>query len=167
MFYEEVFRRLNQEEVNYLVAGGMALNLHGVPRATQDLDLLLQMTEENLETAINTLLDLGFEASQPVDPFDFADSEKRRNWIENKNMKGFTLTQSEKTLRKVDLLFGLSLDYSDCVSDAVIMDGEDLEIPVISVDDLIHLKEEADREVDEFDLKMLNKIKELNDEQTE
>jgi len=32
VFYEEVFRKLNEAGVRYLVAGGMAVNLHGVPR---------------------------------------------------------------------------------------------------------------------------------------
>lgn len=164
MFYEEVFRALNRNDVDYLVAGGLALNLHGVPRATQDLDLLLKMTEDNVRTAIEVLRDLGFEAQQPVDPVQFANPETRQRWIEEKNLKGFTLTHPEKPLQSVDLLFGLALDYSDCQADAVVMDSEGLGIPVISVDDLIHLKKQADREVDELDLKMLRKVKGFDDE---
>jgi hypothetical protein len=34
VFYEEVFRKLSDREVKYVVAGGVALVLHGVVRRT-------------------------------------------------------------------------------------------------------------------------------------
>ena len=37
MFYKEVFEALNTNQVQYLVVGGVALNLHGYPRMTYDL----------------------------------------------------------------------------------------------------------------------------------
>lgn len=45
---------------------------------------------------------------------DFVDPERRQDWIENKNIKGFTLTHTGEAFQTVDLLFGLSLDYTDC-----------------------------------------------------
>ncbi|MCG8417089.1 MAG: hypothetical protein MJE77_03985 [Proteobacteria bacterium] len=33
----EVIRGLNDEDVDYVVIGGVALNLHGLVRATEDL----------------------------------------------------------------------------------------------------------------------------------
>ena len=41
MYYESVFRSFHHERVNYLIAGGMAVNLYGVPRFTKDLDILI------------------------------------------------------------------------------------------------------------------------------
>jgi hypothetical protein len=38
---------LNEAEVEYLVIGGIAAVLHGVPRATFDLDILIRPTPEN------------------------------------------------------------------------------------------------------------------------
>jgi hypothetical protein len=43
MLYEKVSRKLNNEGVSYIVVGGIALNLHGVPRATADLDLVVEI----------------------------------------------------------------------------------------------------------------------------
>ncbi|HIE32693.1 MAG TPA: hypothetical protein EYP81_01410 [Thermodesulfobacteriaceae bacterium] len=48
MFYEEVFRKLNQKGVRYAVTGGIALVLHGVVRLTADLDLIVELSPENL-----------------------------------------------------------------------------------------------------------------------
>jgi hypothetical protein len=38
VFYEDVFRALNRHRVRYLIVGGIAVNLSGVPRMTRDLD---------------------------------------------------------------------------------------------------------------------------------
>lgn len=46
---EQLLRALNHEEVEYIVVGGVAVNLQGVVRATQDIDLFLRPDPENLE----------------------------------------------------------------------------------------------------------------------
>ena len=43
MFYEKIFRQFKLEDIHYLVVGGIAVNLYGVPRATQDLDLMIEL----------------------------------------------------------------------------------------------------------------------------
>ena len=49
MFYEEVFKILNKKRVRYVVAGGIAVVLHGFARFTADLDIILHLEEENRE----------------------------------------------------------------------------------------------------------------------
>ena len=41
-------RALNREGVEYAVVGAVALGLHGLARATEDLDLFVQPTSENV-----------------------------------------------------------------------------------------------------------------------
>jgi hypothetical protein len=41
MYYEDVFKKLDEKGIRYLVVGGVALVLHGVIRLTADLDLLV------------------------------------------------------------------------------------------------------------------------------
>ena len=43
-----VFRALDQCEVRYVLVGGVAVNLHGLGRTTQDLDLFLETDAENV-----------------------------------------------------------------------------------------------------------------------
>ncbi|CAG4885357.1 protein of unknown function [Georgfuchsia toluolica] len=50
MFYLDLFRALDQEQVRYLLIGGLALNIHGVERATMDIDLMLAMDSDNLKS---------------------------------------------------------------------------------------------------------------------
>ncbi len=45
----EVFRALETAAVRYVLVGGVAVNLHGLGRATQDLDLFLSPEQDNIE----------------------------------------------------------------------------------------------------------------------
>jgi hypothetical protein len=46
---------LNRFEVQYIVIGGAAMALHGLPRMTKDIDLLLPVNAENNERLIRAL----------------------------------------------------------------------------------------------------------------
>jgi len=57
---QDVFKSFQQHEVRYLVIGGVASVLHGVPRATFDLDILIDPTEDNALQLLSALVDAGF-----------------------------------------------------------------------------------------------------------
>lgn len=46
---KRVLEALEREQVRYVIVGGVALNLLGLPRATLDLDLFVEPEEENIE----------------------------------------------------------------------------------------------------------------------
>jgi|GEM_PF-6759276 len=48
-----LFIKLNERSVKYLVDGELAVNFHGVPGMTQDLDLLIELSEENILTVFS------------------------------------------------------------------------------------------------------------------
>jgi len=50
---KEVFEALAAEGVRYLVVGGLAVNVHGLRRLTQDLDIVIQLVPQNVERAFN------------------------------------------------------------------------------------------------------------------
>jgi hypothetical protein len=54
-----VFRSFQQHDVKYVVIGGIAAILHGVPRATFDLDILIEATPNNAQRLLDALLDAG------------------------------------------------------------------------------------------------------------
>jgi len=56
---QDVFRSFLQHEVKYVVIGGIAVVLHGVPRATFDLDILIESSAENARRLLDALLDAG------------------------------------------------------------------------------------------------------------
>jgi len=51
---------LNSQDAKYIVIGGMAMNQHGMLRATEDIDLLVERSRENqqkVRTALEVLPD--------------------------------------------------------------------------------------------------------------
>src|SRR5882724_10474856 len=55
-----VFASLNSHEVKYLVIGGTAAVLYGVPWATFDLDILIETSPENAQRLLIALLAADF-----------------------------------------------------------------------------------------------------------
>ena len=53
--FVEILEEFHKEGIKYIIVGGVAVNLHGIPRMTYDLDILLKMTDENLEKFINLM----------------------------------------------------------------------------------------------------------------
>jgi hypothetical protein len=47
--FQDVFESLQEHEVKYLIIGGIAAVIHGVPRMTLDLDLLIEATQEHAD----------------------------------------------------------------------------------------------------------------------
>jgi hypothetical protein len=56
---KDVFASFQKHDVRYVVIGGVAASLHGVPRATFDLDLLMEPTPANARRLLDALLEAG------------------------------------------------------------------------------------------------------------
>ena len=89
ILYEEIFRDFSKEKVKYLLVEGIALNLLGYLRATMDLGLLVEMSDENLKKIVKIMKKRGYVVRQPVDPMGLAEEKTRRSWIRAKHMKAF------------------------------------------------------------------------------
>lgn len=63
-----LFASLQKAEVRYVVIGGIASVLHGVPRATFDLDILIDPTPENAERLLRAMREAGFGTSSLIAP---------------------------------------------------------------------------------------------------
>ena len=57
--YLDVFKCLNRRKVKYVVIGGVAAVVHGVPRTTFDLDLLIEATPNNAAGLLKAFEDAG------------------------------------------------------------------------------------------------------------
>ncbi|MDO8735079.1 MAG: hypothetical protein Q7K21_07990 [Elusimicrobiota bacterium] len=159
MDYYALFKKLNKNKIKYIVAGGLAVNLHGIPRLTYDVDLLVNMEEENLKRLLKLLKSLGFKPKIPVIISDFVNPEKRDNWIKNKNMKAFCLRNEKWAISELDILIDVPVDYKDAISKAVFYRVRDIDVPTVSINDLIKMKKNTGRLQDESDIKHLKRLK--------
>ena len=55
--FQDVFASFQKHEVKYLVIGGIAAVLYGVPRATFDLDILIEATPGNAQRLLDAMLE--------------------------------------------------------------------------------------------------------------
>jgi hypothetical protein len=62
-----VCRLLNRHRVRYLIAGGVAANLHGSVRATKDVDLLVPRELKNTTRLLGALSELPYGIAKELD----------------------------------------------------------------------------------------------------
>lgn len=67
-----LFTCLEKHKVKYVVIGGVAAILHGVPRMTGDIDIFIDAGLENAQRMLNTLNDLGYDTSELLTPAGLA-----------------------------------------------------------------------------------------------
>lgn len=58
--FREFIQLLNEKSVRYLVVGGYAVNLHGYPRYTKDLDFWIWTGGDNIKNLLAAISDFGF-----------------------------------------------------------------------------------------------------------
>ena len=68
--FPDVFRCLSARDVRYVVIGGVAAIVHGVPRTTFDLDLLIEPTSDNASRLLRALEDAGLGSAALTTPED-------------------------------------------------------------------------------------------------
>ena len=117
--------------------------VHGVPRATGDLDLVVRPTQENSRRVLEALRSFG----APVDAHAVTtvDFEVPGN-----------VYQVGLPPRRVDLMTGLSgVDFDEAWETRVAIDIEGMEIPFLGLDMLRRNKEATGRDKDILDLRLL------------
>lgn len=67
-----VCRLLNRHRVRYLLAGGVAANLHGSVRATKDVDVLVPRDPRNMARLLEALSALPWGVARELDPDEIA-----------------------------------------------------------------------------------------------
>lgn len=156
--YLSIFKRLNEEGIKYVVAGGIAVNLYGIPRMTYDIDLILDLEDKNLKRFLQLLKKWGFKPKVPVDIMDFAKREKREEWIGHKNMKAFNLVNPEWAISEIDIIINTPIGYNEASKRVNRITLHGISIPTISIDDLIRMKQTTGRQQDKADIRYLRKL---------
>jgi hypothetical protein len=160
MFYLDLFRALEQHEVRYLLVGGLAMNLHGVPRMTMDVDLVLALDARNVEGFLRCAQSLGLKPQAPVPLAALADPGQRRQWIEQRHMIAFALTAPDPAAPTVDVLLAHPLDFDAAHARGIDRDAGGVTVHLASVDDLIALKSGTGRRQDADDVAHLRRLQE-------
>ena len=159
MYYFEILEGLYKSKVRYLIAGGLSVNLYGVPRVTQDIDIVIAMDRENVLKITSLLKELGYVPRLPVNPEDLANPDKVKDWIENKNLKAFSFYHKKDNYKVIDIVLVHPLDFEKSFINRTVKRAKDIDIYLASIDDVIKMKEFSGRTQDLSDIEMLNKVR--------
>lgn len=136
---------LNATGVKYVVVGGFAVAFHGVVRATNDIDVLIEPTIDNARRALQALEGLTWGVARDLDPSDVVANP-------------ITIVGDDP---RVDLLtLAWSVRYADAAPKVQRVEIEGVEIPFADLDTLIRTKQTG-RFQDRADVENLERLKRL------
>ncbi|WP_298266424.1 nucleotidyl transferase AbiEii/AbiGii toxin family protein [Geobacter sp.] len=158
MLFLDIFRRFNEKGLDYVIIGGVALLMHGVVRLTADLDLMVALEHDNLRKLIDVMAELGYRPRIPEPAGALLDSAKRQGWIDQKNMEVFSFYDPGQPVALIDIMIHEPVDYRTLRERAVMMDINELSVPVASREDLIAMKRISGRPQDIEDVKALERL---------
>ena len=138
-----VCRLLNEAGAEYLVIGAWAMILNGLIRATEDVDILIAENPANDQKVINALSRLPDGAASELVPEDFA---------ENSFVKIADDIEVDVGIR------AWAVTYAEAHSNAQKTTVEGIEIPYLSIPDLIRSKQ-THRDQDRVDVENLLRLK--------
>lgn len=134
-----VCRLLNRRRVRYLIAGGVAANLHGSVRATRDVDVLVPRDLRNTERLLLALSELPYGLAGELDP---------------EEVLGNPVTIVGDDPRVDILTVAWSVTFDHAFPNRTVRRIQGVRVPYLSLPDLIASKQTG-RAADEADLEAL------------
>lgn len=158
IYYEDVFKSFCKNRIRYLVVGGMAVNLHGIPRLTADLDVMIDLSEKNIVKTLGQVKALGYRPQIPVKAADLANPDIRKKWRQEKGALVIVFYHP-KTYRQIDFFIENPIGFEAAYRRKKLIKLSGFNIPLIALEDLITLKKKAGRKQDVSDIEMLKIIR--------
>jgi predicted nucleotidyltransferase len=144
-----VFKALEEKEVEYILIGGFAVILHGFPRLTQDIDLLIKMTSSNIRKLQKALFQVFHD--QDIHNINLADLKKYAV-VRYGSPEGFHLDLISK--------IGQLATYEDVEYEMIPV--ENISIRTATPESLRDLKKDSLRPEDQRDLIFLEELIKTN-----
>jgi hypothetical protein len=147
--FEKLLVLLADAEVNFVLVGGVAVTLHGYVRLTEDVDIIIDRSEENVTRLLAALTGYGEGFARELTLADFGDEEGAIRIVE------------ETEMSQVDIFTLMSgLRYRDLAIDADEFELSGRKIRFASKPALIGLKSRSQREKDQLDVVALKQLSE-------
>lgn len=142
----ELMKSFGKNDVEYILIGGLAINLHGFARNTQDIDLFINPNKENVSELQKSL----FEVFSDNDVYKITLSElEEYSVIRYVSDNGIV----------IDIISKLGEQFSFKNLEYEIKEIDGIKIKCANLQTLYKLKENTYREIDQLDLKFIkNKL---------
>ena len=153
-----IARHLDTSDLRYVLVGGMAVLIHGGTRVTFDADIAIAFDFANRSRLVSALAPLN---PRPMRLAPGASWE----WDEKCLRAPWTIFQTDAG--RLDLIVrlpGIDDGFEGLYSRSERKEADGVGVRVASIDDLLAMKEEADRDKDREDVRQLRAIKRLLEE---
>jgi len=149
----ELFRVLNEHEVDYVTIGGIAVQAHGGQRVTQDLDVAVASSRANYDLLTAALEELGARILGP----DGQRSESVPSASLLASGEQWHLITSHGRIDIITPPARLG-SFAEMRDRAHLVPLGDLSVPIASRDDLLVLERAAGRPQDLADIRLLESL---------
>jgi len=156
----EILCALRDHHVDFVVAGGVAMVLHGVERTTLDLDVAVSLEPDNLRRFLEAMTNLRLVPRAPVPAEIILDGRSIAALIREKNALVFTFWSPQEPYRQIDLFLTRENSFDDLIADAYLLEIRGRVIRVASRRKLIEMKSRV-RPVREKDINDIRALSEL------
>ena len=147
--FEKLLVLLAEAGVRFVIVGGVAVTLQGYMRMTEDVDLLVEDSADNLTLLLKTLSGYGEGFAKELSLEDFADEEGAIRIVE--------VVEN----CQIDLFTRLSgRHYSDVIADSEFLDLPGCRIHYASKNSLIGWKSKSVRGKDQLDALAMRRLAE-------
>ncbi len=144
--FRDLLAALEESKAEYLLIGGYAVAAHGRPRATKDIDIWIGTTPENIQRVIAALIDFG------APPRAIQDLQ---TWSQGE------IVWFGSPPGRVDILGHIpGVSFAESYGNRTVLRLNEIEVSLISKDDLISAKRAAGRPQDLVDADALEALEE-------
>jgi hypothetical protein len=157
MFLQSLAAALADVSVPYCIVGGVAVNLHGVPRMTYDVDIIVATGLSAYERAHATLTALGLLPRHGLSLTEVADESVRRRLKNERHLLAVTYSDPNDAMREVDILVDPDLDADGLVARAILRPKGRVTLRVACRQDLVAMKRSSGRPRDISDVRALER----------
>jgi len=159
-----ILKMLYDCKIKYILVGGLAINLYGIPRTTIDVDIMIELNNDNILNLINCFKANGFRFRQSIDEKKLIDKDYRKQLKEEKNVIVLTLENPNNPLEVLDFFIDNPIDFNKAYSRKKILKVDDFEIYIASIEDIVEIKKISNRPIDISDIENLKLLKEHEEE---
>lgn len=155
--YLKYLEILREQGIEFVIVGGVAVILHGVNRATFDLDIVPELSPESWRKLVDLIWASGARPRIPETQEAIGDVENVKRWIQEKNLLALTFRSPSGGL-DINLLVGESNSFERLRDKAHLLSIGEQNYRVIDIHDLIAMKKAAGRSKDLEDAAELERI---------
>ena len=142
--YEKLLAKLARAEVKFIIVGAVAVALNGFVRTTEDVDILIESSAENVMRLLGELVNFGEGHARELSPADFSECEGAVRIIEDFPLDVFTMMRGK--------------GYDDLIASTKSTRINDVNVCYLDAEALIALKSDSQRDQDRIDVSALRSL---------